>query len=208
MAQTAVKQRADATRNRERIMAAAREVLLEYGADAPLDEVARRAGVGNATVYRHFADRQELAIQVAHSVMNRIADRAERLLVEEPDPFDALRAFVHEAADERVGALCPMLVASFGKGDPRLEEGRVRLHEAVTGLMEAARRSGRLRDDIDVGDLMVAISQLTRPLPGSHCDMGRFIHRHLQLFVDGLETPARSVLPGSSVTLEDLRGLD
>ncbi|MFF3874533.1 TetR/AcrR family transcriptional regulator [Streptomyces sp. NPDC001978] len=208
MAQAAEKQRADATRNRERIMVAARGVLLEYGPDAPLDEVARRAGVGNATVYRHFADRHELVSQVAHSVMSRIAYRAERMLAEESDPFEALRTFVHEAAEERVGALSPMFSATFAQGDPQLEEGRLRLHGAVANLMDAARRSGRLRDDIDVGDLMVAVSQLTRPLPGTHCDMDRFVHRHLQLFVDGLEAPARSALPGSSVTLEDLRGRD
>lgn len=202
----AVKLRADATRNRERIIAAAREALLEYGVDVPLDEIARRAGVGNATVYRHFADRQELALQVALSVMDRITERAEAALAQEPDPFDALRRFVHEAADERVGALCPMLSTGFGEGDPRLEERRVRLQHAIEELMAAGRRSGRLRADIDVGDVMVAVSQLTRPLPGHHCgNMERFIRRHLQLFVDGLEGPARSELPGNSTTFEDLR---
>lgn len=116
MAVVATKLRADATRNRERIIVAAREVLLEHGTDAPLDEIAKRAGVGNATVYRHFADRQELALQVALSVTDRITQRAEEALAQEPDAFDALRRFVHEAADERVGALCPMLSTGFGKG--------------------------------------------------------------------------------------------
>jgi AcrR family transcriptional regulator len=206
MAVAAAKLRADATRNRERIIAAAREVLLEHGADAPLDEIAKRAGVGNATVYRHFADRQELSLQVALSVMDRITVRAEEALAQEPDAFDALRRFVYEAADERVGALCPMLSTGFGKGDPRLEGSRIRLQHAIQDLMAAGRRSGRLRADIDVGDVMVAVSQLTRPLPGQHCgNMDRFIRRHLQLFVDGLEGPARSELPGTSATFEDLR---
>ncbi|MEU1617539.1 TetR/AcrR family transcriptional regulator [Streptomyces sp. NPDC008238] len=201
-----VKLRADATRNRERIIVAAREALLEHGVDAPLDEIAKRAGVGNATVYRHFADRRELAFQVTLSVMDRLTQRAEEALAEEADAFDALRRFVHEAADERVGALCPMLSTGFGEGDPRLTEGRVRLQHAIEELMAAGRRSGRLRTDIDVGDVMVAVSQLTRPLPGKHCgSMERFIRRHLQLFVDGLEAPARSELPGSSATFEDLR---
>ncbi|MGW3246504.1 TetR/AcrR family transcriptional regulator [Streptomyces sp. NPDC001070] len=206
MAVATAKLRADATRNRERIIAAAREVLLEHGADAPLDEIAKRAGVGNATVYRHFADRQELSLQVALSVMDRIAVRAEEALAQEPDAFDALRRFVYEAADERVGALCPMLCTGFGEGDPRLEESRIRLQHAIENLMAAGRRSGRLRVDIGVGDVMVAVSQLTRPLPGQHCgNMEGFIRRHLQLFVDGLEAPARSELPGTSATFEDLR---
>lgn len=206
MAVAAVKLRADATRNRERIIAAAREALLEHGADASLDEIAKRAGVGNATVYRHFADRQELSLQVTLSVMDRITRRAEEALAQEPDAFDALRRFVHAAADERVGALCPMLTPGFGKGDPRLEESRVSLERAVEKLMAAGRRSGRLRADIDVGDVLVAVSQLTRPLPGKHCGgMERSIRRHLQLFVDGLEAPARSQLPGGSPTFEELQ---
>lgn len=72
--------------------------------------------------------------------------------------------------------------------------------------MEKARATGRLRTDVAVGDLMVALSQLTRPLPGTGClNIDRFTHRHLQLFLDGLEAPARSELPGAAATLEDLR---
>lgn len=71
--------------------------------------------------------------------------------------------------------------------------------------MARARRSGQLRDDVDVGDLMVALTQLTRPLPGTACpNMDRFVHRHLQLFLDGLMAPARSGLPGTAATLQDL----
>lgn len=66
--------------------------------------------------------------------------------------------------------------------------------------------AGRLRTDIAVGDVLVALSQLTRPLPGIACpNIDRFTHRHIQLFLDGLEAPARSVLPGTAATLEDLR---
>ena len=72
--------------------------------------------------------------------------------------------------------------------------------------MAARPCSGQLRTDIAVGDLMVALTQLTRPLPGTGAvNFDRFVHRHLQLFLDGLEAPARSELPGSAATLEDLR---
>ncbi|MFD9068694.1 TetR/AcrR family transcriptional regulator, partial [Streptomyces lasiicapitis] len=63
--------RADALRNRERIVTAAREMFVEQGPEAPLDEIARRAGVGNATVYRHFPDRGELVHHVVLSVTDR-----------------------------------------------------------------------------------------------------------------------------------------
>jgi AcrR family transcriptional regulator len=198
--------RADATRNRERIVAAAREALVELGPEMPLDEVARRAGVGNATLYRHFTDRAELIRQVTLSVMARTARRAEAALAEEPDAFSALYRFVFEAAEERIGALCPLLSDVFDPDDPAVVAHTERLESAITALMERAQRSGQLRGDIAVGDLMVALTQLTRPLPGSGCvGFDRFVHRHLQLFLDGLRAPARSVLVGTAATLEDLR---
>jgi AcrR family transcriptional regulator len=198
--------RADASRNRERIVTAAREAIVESGPDVAMDEVARRAGVGNATLYRHFADRRELVRQVTLSVMTRTARRAENALAEEKDAFAALYRFVFEAAEERIGALCPLLSEAFDGKDPEVAEQVERLECSITAIIERAQRDGLLRDDIAVGDLMVAVTQLTRPLPGTGCvGFDRFVHRHLQLFLDGLRAPARSVLVGSAATLEDLK---
>jgi AcrR family transcriptional regulator len=204
----AVRLRADATRNRERIVAAASEALAEFGPDVPLDEdeLARRAGVGNATLYRHFTDRTELIRQVTLSVMARATERAEAALAEEPDAFAALCRFVFEAAQERIGTLCTMLSTTFDHHDPAVAAQAERLQNAVAAIMDRAQSDGLLRDDIAVGDVMVALTQLTRPLPGTGCvGMDRFVHRHLQLFLDGLRAPARSVLVGSPATLEDLK---
>ncbi|RPK63501.1 Transcriptional regulator, TetR family [Streptomyces sp. ADI96-02] len=198
--------RADALRNRERIVAAARELFVEFGPDVPLDDVARRAGLGNATLYRNFPDRAALTHEVVLAVTSRTTRRAEEAAAAEPDPFVALSSFVHAAADERIGALCPLLSGVFDRDHPDLLAERRRLEEAVEGLVRRAMSAGRLRTDIAVGDVLVALSQLTRPLPGIACpDIDRFTHRHLQLFLDGLEAPARSRLPGSAATLEDLR---
>ncbi|WP_426364375.1 TetR/AcrR family transcriptional regulator [Streptomyces sp. E-08] len=198
--------RADALRNRERIVATAREMFVEFGPQVPYDEVARRAGVGNATLYRNFPERDDLVREVVLSIMARVTELAERATEEEDDSFAALRRFTRGAADERIGALCPMLDGAFDKNHPDLMAERDRLEEAVQGLVDRAQRAGRLRADVGVGDLMVALSQLTRPLPGSACGaFDRFVHRHLQLFLDGLEAPARSELPGKAATLEDLR---
>ncbi|BBA97841.1 putative TetR family transcriptional regulator [Actinacidiphila reveromycinica] len=203
----AARLRADATRNRERIVNAAREAIVEFGPDVPLDEVARRAGVGNATLYRHFTDRTELVRQVALSVMARTARSAEDALAEEPDAFSALQRFAFEAADERIGALCPMLSTAFDRSDPAVEPEARRMERAITAIMDRAQCSGQVRGDIAVGDLMVALTQLTRPLPGSGCaGFDRFVRRHLQLFLDGLRAPARSRLEGTAATLEDLQG--
>lgn len=205
-ARRATRPRADALRNRERIVTAAREMFVEFGPEVPLDEIARRAGVGNATLYRNFPDRSTLVHEVVLSVLRRTAERAEEAAVTESDPFAALSRFTHAAADERVAALCPLLSGDFDKDHPDLVAQRDRLEGAVQTLVDQAHEAGRLRADVAVGDLMVMLSQLTRPLPGTAClSIDQFTHRHLQLFLDGLEAPARSELPGTAVTLEDLR---
>lgn len=197
--------RVDATRNRERIIAAAREAFVEHGPNVPLDAIAHRAGVGNATLYRHFTDRRELIHFVALYSMGRVAEQAEAALAEESDAFEALRRFVHRAADERVGALSSMLHNGFDKTAPEVVVAVERLETAINLLLDNARRSGQLRPDVAIGDLMVAITQLSRPLAGTACRQAEgFMHRHLQLFLDGLLAPARSELCGAAVTFEDL----
>ncbi|MFV0135324.1 TetR/AcrR family transcriptional regulator [Streptomyces sp. HMX87] len=198
--------RADALRNRERIVTAAREMFVEHGPDVPLDEIARRAGVGNATVYRNFPDRDALVREVVCSVMERTARAAELALAETGDAFAALERFVHVAADERISALCPMVASTFDQHHPDLEAARERVERLVAAVMDRAKAAGQLRTDVGVGDLMVAVAQLSRPPAGTECLHGdRFVHRHLQLFLDGLRAPARSDLPGTAATLEDLR---
>ncbi|MEV2213863.1 helix-turn-helix domain-containing protein [Streptomyces sp. NPDC050997] len=202
----ATRPRADALRNRERIVSAAREMFTEFGPDAPLDEIARRAGVGNATVYRNFPDRDALVREVVCSVMDRTSEAAELALAELADAFGALERFVHVSADERISALCPMVLSTFDQNHPDLEAARERLEQIVDELMDRAKAAGQMRTDVGVGDLMVAVAQLSRPPAGTGCvNADRYVHRHLQLFLDGLRTPARSDLPGTAVTMEDLR---
>ncbi|WP_128375207.1 TetR/AcrR family transcriptional regulator [Streptomyces cavernae] len=198
--------RADALRNRERIVTAAREMFTEHGGEVPLDEIARRAGVGNATLYRNFPDRDALVREVVCSVMDRTSAQAERALAETGDAFAALSRFVHAAADERISALCPMASSTFDEHHPDLEAARERVEQLVEMLMERARSAGQLRSDVGVGDLMIATAQLSRPPAGTGCEhFDRFVHRHLQLFLDGLRAPAGSELPGKTTTMEDLR---
>ncbi|WP_225851081.1 TetR/AcrR family transcriptional regulator [Streptomyces sp. HPF1205] len=180
--------RADALRNRERIVAAARDAIVEHGPEVPLDEIARRAGIGNATLYRHFADRHALVHEVLLSVVVRSAQHAEEAAEEEADPFTGLCRFAHSAVDEKAGSLCAMFVASMERYDsPEMRAACDRFSAAVDRLMERARQAGKLRDDVTFGDLMVMIAQLSRPLPGVTCH-GFDVHRHLQLCLDGLRT--------------------
>lgn len=195
--------RADASRNRERIIAAARDVLVERGPDVPFDLIAARAGVANATLYRHFEDRQALIGEVTVSSLERLADQAEEALGDTSDAFGVLEGFVHGVAKERVGSLCPLLWSGFDHAAPRIVLARARFETAVEALMDRARRSGQLRSDVGMGDLMVAITLLTRPVAGTACSTAdRYSHRHLQLFLDGLHAPSRSTLPGEPATFE------
>ncbi|GGY65322.1 MULTISPECIES: TetR/AcrR family transcriptional regulator [Streptomyces] len=204
--QKVTRPRADALRNRERIVTAAREMFVEHGPDVPLDDVARRAGVGNATVYRNFPDRDALVREVVCSVMDRTARAAEVALAESGDAFEALERFVHVAADERISALCPMVSSTFDQHHPDLEAARERVERLVAEVMDRAKAAGQLRTDVGVGDVMIAAAQLSRPPAGTGClSADRFVHRHLQLFLDGLRAPARSGLPGTAMTMEDLR---
>ncbi|WP_439679561.1 TetR/AcrR family transcriptional regulator [Embleya sp. MST-111070] len=200
------KLRADARRNRERIIAAAREMYVEHGAEVPFDEVARRAGVGNATLYRHFADRGELAHRVILSVLERITEHGERAAAEESRAFTALRRFAHAATEERIGALCTLMSDTVDKAHPELIAARNRLEDLVESLMTRARAEGLLRTDIGSGDLLVAITQLTRPLPGMGGCVANdaFAHRHLDVLLDGLRAPDPTPLSGAVVTIRDL----
>ncbi|NUR63652.1 MAG: TetR/AcrR family transcriptional regulator [Catenulispora sp.] len=190
--------RADAIRNRERILAAACDLFTEVGSQAPIDEVARRAGIGNATVYRHFPDREALVLGVVQHVLKRTGDRAEQAIAEVEDPFGALSRFVHACAEERIGAVCVVLDGAYDPGEAEVATLTGRLNALVEAMMARARRAGTLRCDVDLGDIILAVSQLTRPLPdlaGYH----RGPHRYLQLFLDGLRAPAASTLPADDM---------
>ncbi|MFL6114356.1 MAG: TetR/AcrR family transcriptional regulator [Catenulispora sp.] len=186
--------RADAVRNRERIVAAARDLFTEVGSQAPIDEVARRAGIGNATVYRHFPDRDALILGVVRHVVKRTGDRAEQAVTEAGESFEALSRFVHACADEQIGAVCVILEGEYDPGDPEVVALAARLNALIEQMMAGARRDGTLRTDVDPGDIIVAVSQLTRPLP-DRAGFHRGPHRYLQLFLDGLRAPGASTLP-------------
>jgi AcrR family transcriptional regulator len=195
--------RADASRNHERILIAARAVFAEDGSEASLDEVARRAGVGNATLYRHFGDREDLIRQVATHVTAQVADDAESALAEEDDPFQALRRCVEAAASHGVGAVLQVVRGRFAK-DEAFFAVRDRGVTAFEEIMRRARESGQLRPDVTFDDVWGMLAQLTRPLPCSdRDDFDSCVGRYIELFLAGLRAPAPSELPGPSPASTD-----
>lgn len=151
------KQRADAQRNRERVLEAARQAFCEHGADASMDDVARRASVGAGTLYRHFPTREALIEAVFQSQVDTLSAAGERLQQTLP-PLDALRGwmllFIEYVADKLL--ILPALDTVSG-GSARLIEGsRASVHGTFTGLIRRAIDSGDLQVQTDPQDIIRA----------------------------------------------------
>jgi len=200
--------RADARRNRERLLLAARDVFVEFGPDAPLDEVARRAGVGIATLYRRFPDRQALQRAVVLDLLGRTAEALRMAMAEAADPFCALAAYMHAALDLRISALMPALLGHISFDDQELERARETTSSGQQRLIDAAQASGQMRADVTFADIGVLLVRLSRPLPGKfprELDL-KLAHRSLALVLAGLAArPGAAELPGPGLSLEELR---
>ena len=204
--------RADARRNRAQVLAAARDVFVEHGAEAPLDDIARRAGVGIATLYRRFADRDALIRAVVIDVLTEVAAEARRALAEEPDGFRALARYMHRALDARIAAVFPAILGRISLEDPEILAARHAATEPFERIVERAHAEGSLRPDVAVGDIGLLLIRLSRPLPGpfSREMDSRLAHRHLDLVLAGLRAgagPAPTPLGGPGLTLADLQHL-
>ncbi len=201
--------RADARDNRRRLLDAARDVFIEQGPSAPLDEIARRAGTGIATLYRRFPDRRALMREVVLDALQRTAEQARLAAGEEPDPFRALVSYLHRAIDVRTAAVIPTLLGEVSFEDGEMTRARDAASATVQALVDAAHRSGALRPDVTSGDLGMFIVRLSRPLRGIAPEYNDSLsHRHLDLLIDGLR-PAHeaATLGGPAMTFDDLRRL-
>lgn len=201
--------RADARGNRRRLLDAARDVFIERGPGASLEEIARRAGTGIATLYRRFPDRQTLIREVIADALQRTADEARQAAEDEPDPFAALARYMHRAIDARTAAVIPALLGQIPFGDEEITRARQAGPAAVQALVDAAHQAGTLRPDVTSGDIGILITRLSRPLAGGFPAevQHRLSHRHLSLVIDGLRATARqpAELGGPALTLTDLR---
>jgi AcrR family transcriptional regulator len=201
--------RADARDNHRRLLEAARDVFIERGPGASLEEIARRAGTGIATLYRRFPDRRALVREVVLDALQRTEEEARQAARDEPGPFAALARYMHRAIDVRTAAVIPALLGEIPFDDPEITRARQAGPAAVQALVDAAHQAGTLRPDISSGDIGMLIARLSRPLPGGIPSelQDRLSHRHLNLVIDGLRDSARqpAELGGPALTLADLR---
>ena len=152
------KPRADAQRNRERILEVAKQEFTRSGASASLEEIAKKAGVGPGTLYRHFPTREELLVAVYRSEMEKLA-AAERTLADTLPPVEALRAWLLLFVDavETKQIIAPALNTLVGDPKKVFEASHAQIHEALRALVKRTIKSGDIRKDLDPIDLLRAL---------------------------------------------------
>lgn len=184
--------RADAARNREAIMAAAREVYRQRGLDAPFDEIARQAGVGNATVYRHFPSRCALVAAVFADVLRRINGAAQEALAD-PDPWTGfathVRFLCHLQATDR--GLADLLTTEV-TGAPELEQLRNHAYRSFVRLAQRAKAAHALRADFVPEDLVILLMANAGLVHRTATAAPTAWKRFVDLSLDGLRTNTAS----------------
>ena len=183
--------RADARRNREKVLKAARAVFADEGRDAQMDDVARRAGVGVGTVYRHFPTKEALIEALIMESFQQIADEAERSL-EIEDPWEAFTSLLWTGAEIMAGdrALAEVFAASPPASRQRMP-GVEGLRESVGKVIARAQASGALRADVVVDDIPMIMCGIGSATKKEH-PCAEAWRRHLTIVLDGLRAGSAS----------------
>ena len=199
--------RADARRNRERILESARQAFAECGADAQMDDVARRAGVGVGTVYRHFPTKDALMAELVRQKFRIFAANAREALEHDGEPFAVLAVVLRRNAEVCArDAGMQQALTSFGElawvyAQEELED----LYVPTAELIARAQRAGTMRPDVTVEDIPMLMCGVSATMAYT----SRFDwHRHLELVLDALRVQSQSpgALRGQSQSFGALRG--
>ena len=186
--------RADAQRNLVRVLDAAREVFAEQGVDAPVTEIADRAGVGVGTIFRRFPTKDDLLVAVVEQRTEQLIEAAD-LALESPDPGAALRGFMETATAMQISDVCWCEAGA----DLFEREGIRELTDVLVGkigeLLTSAQTAGQIRSDVralDISVLLMAVAKsglmLEDAVPGAW-------KRYLAIILDGLRPEAARQLP-------------
>jgi AcrR family transcriptional regulator len=178
------KPRTDALRNRERILEVAKGAFTQHGANASLDEIAKHAGVGAGTLYRHFPTRDALIEAVYRSEVEKLAAAGHKFAAEKP-PIEALRGwmllFVDYVAAKHI--IAPALNSVVG-GPSRLYEGsRALIQRTIDELVKRAQKSGDVRKDLEAFDLLRAVIGVFHV--GSGADSEQAARRLVDILIAG-----------------------
>ncbi|HEX2902214.1 MAG TPA: helix-turn-helix domain-containing protein [Jatrophihabitans sp.] len=197
--------RRDAIRNRALLVAAGREVFAQRGLEASLDEVARQAGVGVGTAYRHFGTKFELAEAIMHEAIEEVVAAAERA-AEAVDPWLGLLAFLEKVLEVQTKdrGLREVLLGMTGLSKP--DDLFDRMNRPVRAMVARAQHAGEIRADVEPSDLGCIIAMLCEV-----SDLGADVQpllwrRYLDVLLAGLR-PGAPALPGRALTDEEFRAV-
>jgi AcrR family transcriptional regulator len=179
--------RADARRNRDQLLAVAAQAFAASGPDVTLDAIAKKAGVGIGTLYRHFPTREALVEAAYRGELARLCDGVDALLAG-ATPDLALRAWMDDFLEYMTAkrGMADALRAVIAAGGNPYAESRTRLVAAVSALLERGAQSGTLRSDIRPEDLLASLSGVT--LAAGDPEQREQAGRMLDLLMDGLRT--------------------
>lgn len=199
--------RADACRNRDAILAAARDVFARQGLQAPLEDIARQAGVGIATVYRRFPTRERLVAAALLEKVRQYADAAEQAHAN-PDPWAGFAGFVRlscalQATDRGLSDLLSMTVPATEE----VERLRATVYRHVTGLAERAKAAGQLRPDFAPEDLLLVLIANAAIARVSGPNAPRASQRLVALFLDAFQHTGGDCLPAAPTAAQLSRGM-
>ncbi|MEU4575316.1 helix-turn-helix domain-containing protein [Nonomuraea sp. NPDC023979] len=190
--------RKDAVHNRERLLEAARRLFADRGLDVPLEEIARTAGVSIGTLYNRFPTRDALVEAVFADRVARVSELAEQALAA-GDAWEGFTAFLTgvcelQAADLGYNDLAARTATAGDRGPALMEE-----------ILDRARRSGDLRDDVTLTDLAFVIWGVAATVKATHDVAPGAWRRHLALSLDGLRAAAARPLPAPPLSAEQAR---
>lgn len=203
-----VRLRADARRNRDQIIAAAKVMFAEENLEVPMEEIARRAGVGVGTLYRRFPDRDALIRAVAQDTFAQVLAEAEAAAVEEPTAWGALVRLLSRSRALRLSVQLALLSPQAWdtiRNDPETHRFRDAIMEVLDRIVRAAQEEGTLRRDVGAGDVAVLVSLLLKRVRAPKDTIDMTTDRVLALMLDGLRAQPGSPLPGRVLTADDLR---
>ena len=194
--------RSDARRNREKILAAASELFAERGADMCMDDLARRAGVGHATVFRRFPSKSDLVIAMLEERLGMVAEEIEEAAGRE-DAWEGLVSAMTTIAERQ--ACDRGLMEAVGTdlyGSERLREARMRVLAPVDGLLRRAQEAGQARDDLRPIDVFFLISAASHSSP-CNFEIPGLWRRYLGVVLDGMRPAGASPLAPEAPTIEE-----
>lgn len=180
--------RKDAAENRERLLVAAAELFAEKGLDVTLNEIAHHAGVGVATAYRRFKNKDEVIDALFEERLQGVVAVAEAAL-EDPDPWHGLVSFLERSLDMQFGDRgLNQIINGPHLGDARIADVRDRIAPLMTQLVERAKGAGVVRQDFDQSDLIFMQLGLSAIMDSSRGQAPQLYRRYLTLLLDGIRT--------------------